>query len=61
MSTRAKPVYLTPGEARAVLAATSQMTDGNARSYREWALCVHGTWKEWQALLRAEAKISQAA
>jgi len=47
-------------EARAAIAAVSQMTDGNARDYAEWRKQTHGSLHEWQALLRAEAKLKVA-
>lgn len=51
-------ICLTKGEAKAALDAISQMTFGNARDYSEWKSQTHGTRSQWEALLRAEAKIS---
>lgn len=50
-------VWLTKGEARAVLDAISEMTDGNARDFAEWNRQTHRPHSVWRALLRAEAKI----
>jgi len=48
---------LTRTELSAALEAISQMTDGNARSYDDWKSMTHGGKAEWNALLRAEAKL----
>lgn len=53
-------VRLTAAEIRAALAAISQMTHGNARDYSAWREQTHRTYAEWQALLRAEAKLTDA-
>ena len=53
-------VSLSDAEARATLEAISQMTSGNARDYREWNNQTHGSYAEWQALLRAEEKLINA-
>ena len=58
---REKTIMLSPGEAKAALAAISEMTDGNARDFDEWRMQTHGTKNQWLALLRAEAKIAEAA
>lgn len=51
---------LTDAELRAAIHAISQMTDGNARDFEEWRLGTSGTYVEWKALLRAEAKLKDA-
>lgn len=50
---------LTDAEIRAALEAISQMTDGNARDYREWRLQTGGHYATWLALLRAERKLRE--
>jgi hypothetical protein len=52
---------LTRDEAQAALEAISQMTDGNARDFSEWRRQTCGTKAQWNALIRAEAKIREIA
>lgn len=53
-------VTLSDAEARAALDAIGQMTQGNANSFTEWQSQTHGSHAEWLALLRAEAKLTEA-
>ena len=48
-------------EASAVLKAVGQMTGGNSYDFEEWKKSTSGTHTEWNALLRAEAKLREAA
>lgn len=50
----------TRAEAREALNAIGQMTDGNARCFEEWNKQTCGNRHEWNALLRAEAKLREA-
>ena len=55
-----RALALTLGEINALLKAVGEHTDGNARDFYEWRLGTSGSRAEWNALLRAERKLTAA-